>query len=187
MADDRDDGSQSDSPGRDRLSLGGSEAGAFLGGAAIGALFGGAVGYFLLRFASGDEPPIRVKGGSMEFQLLSTTMYWKSLGSRQWKISNGTRANAYYQASIVVQSSTKCPSQEKKGETVTVTHSDGAWVELKATGNHTRLRSSVDLELSDGDRLLTYCAKGHISKIEIEDLDCRLNSGELQHMLLMDY
>ena len=136
MADYR-DSSSSDHPTIrfDRLPLSGIDVASVLKGAAIGAIAGAAAAYFLQRkLDTGDEPPIRVKGGSMEFQLLSNAIYWKDLGGKKWKPSGGTLGKEEYKASIIVKGAGKCPSQTKPGEIVKVTHNDGTWVELKGNG-----------------------------------------------------
>lgn len=186
--DDRDSSGWTDSPvTKDRLSFGGHDASSLLTGFVFGAALGALILHLFKKRAFSEEPPIRVKGGSMEFRLLTDTMYWKPLGGMKWKVSDGTRAKEYYQATIIVKSSGKCVSQTKPGN-VRVTYSDGTWVELKATGKQTRLKSSAPLELSDNDRVLTYVSKdGYVSRIEVDDLDCQLEPGALDHMLLLDY
>jgi hypothetical protein len=50
---------------------------------------------------SGDEAPIRVKGGSITFEALSSTTHWKQVGGRDhWVLDDGDRSRDEYLVSI---------------------------------------------------------------------------------------
>src|SRR5215207_8510890 len=92
MADDRDEIQSEDAPVKlDRPGLIGSDAPKLITAAAIGAAVGAAVSHFLegqLTLRSGDEPPIRIKGGSIHCEILSDSVHWEDDGNPQnWKLS----------------------------------------------------------------------------------------------------
>ena len=195
MADHPDYGSPNASIGKDRLSLGGSDATAFLGGAALGVLFGGAVGYFLLRLAGGDEPPIRVKGGSMEFELLGHSAKWKQTGSgggrKKWQPEHGKRAQTMYEVLLAVRVAGKCESFTWYGSTVTVTYSDGTEVIFTVDQEVTTADASDKVKRNDSDkRVLEYDpGDGYIKTIVVKgNPTVSLDAGDkIEHMLLLDY
>ena len=62
----------------------------------VGLLLGGLLAYALIssRAAYGDEPPIRVKNGSIELHLLSKNKNWSQpngTNKKKWKPSAGKR------------------------------------------------------------------------------------------------
>src|SRR5262245_19361599 len=66
-----------------------------LSGAVIG-IVGAFIGFRIL--STGDEPPIRVKGGSIELHLLSKDATWTNAGNHYKTV--GTRGNDTYQVKV---------------------------------------------------------------------------------------
>ena len=188
MVDDRDSGGGKDfAATKERFSLGGHDVPSLVTGAVVGAVVGAAFTHFFLRFLSGDEPPIRIKGGSMRFDLVTQIINWKKDGSaKKWKLSDGTRGREEYNVIILVKPGSSCSSQTVSGKKVRVQHSDGSWVQIKGTGNHTKLESSADLTPADNDRALLYSANGHIDKVEVDSFSCSFGAGELEDLLLTE-
>jgi len=177
----------------ERSPLGGQTA-AIVGFAAIvGAAAGAVAAWFKLRalVATGDEPPIRVKNGSMEFQLLTKagSRNWDEDGNpRKWKVSGGSRGKDEFQVTIVVRTGATCSSQSVSGKTVEVEYSDDTKVELKATGKKTRLTSGKDLTRTDEKRTLEYTESGHIRRITVDSFTCNFTDrDQLEHVLVLDY
>jgi hypothetical protein len=178
----------------ERSPLGGQTA-AIVGFAAIvGAAAGAAAAWFKMKafVATGDEPPIRVKNGSMELQLLTKagSRKWDDPDGnpRKWEVSGGSRGKDEFQVTIVVRNGATCSSQAVSGRTVEVEYSDGTRVELKATGKKTRLKSSKDLTRTDEERTLVYTASGHIQKITVDTFTCTFTGpDQLEHVLVLDY
>ena len=168
---------------------------AFLGGTFIGALAGCAAAVYALRsfgFA-GDEPPIRVKGGSFHLDLTCGTTIWDEvgMGGKKWKIKNGTRGKDEYDVSIV-SNNTSCSQKAPKGKRVyieyTTTGGVVRWVEIKAPGNMTHVTASDPFDLVNWGRSLMWSVDGHISKIDVDGKICIFaDKTELEHALLMDF
>lgn len=158
----------------------GSSSGAtLLTAAAIGgALLGAGLVYFSL--SAGDEPPIWVKNGSMEIELLHNSKEWRENGNKaNWKVSGGTRGKSTYQVLISPSNAANCSGDLKPAtETVTFVYSDAAstTVEFKATGNHTHIKvtPAQDLTQSSDKRTLSLDAGGggYIAKIQAGQTSC---------------
>jgi hypothetical protein len=123
-----------------------------------------------LGFASGDEAPIRVKGGSIDLELLNTTQTWRKTGSdnTKWKISGGRRDHEDYALTVDAKQGT-CNVTADRKTTVRVTYSDNHYVEFSAQGNHTAVQADVPLSTSPDERTLSYAiSTGYISAIQLD-------------------
>jgi len=123
-----------------------------------------------LRLFSGDEAPIRVKGGSIHLELLNATRTWKKNGSdgTKWKMSGGTRNHADYKLTFAAQQGACSVTPDRK-TTVKVTYSDNHWIEFTGQGNHTAVTSDVGLQTSADERTLSYVVSGgYISAIHLD-------------------
>ena len=124
----------------DRLSFGVSAGPRLLTGAAIGAALGAFAAYCLRKVS--EEPPIRVKGGSTEFEILSGTVTWEQEGSRRnWRLSLGEKRTDDYLVKIEVEKNGVTTVNCYRGDVVRVYHDEHEWVELKARGRQTKLKS----------------------------------------------
>src|SRR5687768_5657928 len=167
---------------------------AFLSGTLAGAaICGAAVMAFKLFRLAGDEPPIRVKGGSFHLDLTCGTTIWDEIGNtgKTWKIKNGSRGKEEYDVSIV-SNKKLCSKSAAKGKRVyieyTTTGGGVRTVEIKAPGNMTHITASDSLDLVNWDRSLTWDVAGHISMIDVDGSVCTFaDKTELEHALLMDF
>jgi len=149
----------------------------------------GCSGLRFFSFLSGDEAPIRVKGGSIHLELLNTTQTWKSAGDDKWKISGGRRKHEEYSLTIVAKAGTCSVTADRK-MAVKITYSDSHWIRFTGKGHHTEVTSDVKLTTSaDGvphdGRTLSFDRKdGYISAVSLDDhLVCAFASKEEFTML----
>jgi hypothetical protein len=167
--------------------------------AAIGALaLAGLVAVAKLLLASGDEPPIRVKKGSMEFHVLHQGKFWKG-GGQAWSIGGGifgtdggTRSKETYDVVITPNGSNVAgcpPGTRPTGASVQFTYSDGKSVTLSATGKHTHVTADATLNRSANKKVLVYTPTGYIAAIAVDGTPvCTFaNEDELVDVLLLDF
>jgi hypothetical protein len=159
---------------------------ALIGAGFAGALLGGAVVWCLRLFRAGDEPPIRVKGGSLHIDATGGAT-WKMQGTdgKKWKLDKGSKNSDEYDVSIVASGS-GCVNNAPRGKRVTLTYSDGTTVEIKAAGNNTMVASSERLTLGNGDQRLTYSGTGYIRQVDVDSSTCTFASGDFNHAWLAD-
>lgn len=147
--------------------------------------------YLAGAFETGDEPPIRVKNGSLELQLLTNSRHWKQNPDlKHWKISGGTRGKDPLDVSIAVNAGATCTVQSGTGNAVSVTYSNGTKIDIQATGRRSYVVSSADLTVSGPKRrLLTYSGDGFISSVVLDsNTMCTFsNKTQLANLLISDY
>lgn len=161
--------------------------------------------YLAGAFETGDEPPIRVKNGSLELYLASSGERWKQQEDpKHWKISGGKRAKDPLDVAIALNpaevnvGTTPCTAQAGTGDPLILTYSNGtstlATITIKSTpnGKRTLVESTADLSLSSVDpknRLLTYSTDGFISRIVLgTNTMCTFTKKEqLAELVIMDY
>ena len=197
MTDERDEIQSQDTPVTiERKARISPDAPRLITAAAIGAAVGAAVTHVMesLEFfefdRSGDEAPIRVKGGSITFELLSKTTKWKPLGSNRdhWVLDHGERGRDEYVVLLVVKdSSGKLESytlcSKKK---IRIFYEDTALIELKSNSKKTHLISThpADSDTSDPP-VLTYLR--NVKRIVVDSNSIDVPSGSvLESMLLLD-
>lgn len=97
----------------------------------------------------GDEPPIRVRNGSVDLQIGGA---WESVGGdkKDWKVKGEpVRDGNDYEVIVGGATPTECPSTTAMGNPVTFTVKEGnnvvGSIVVRATGNKTRVRSEKDL------------------------------------------
>jgi hypothetical protein len=191
MADFDDEIQSEDAPVKlDRSALIGSDAPKLITAAAIGAAVGAAVSHFLQDFRSGDEPPIRVKGGSIKFELLSSTATWKPVGSGRdhWVLSHGQRGRDEYVVVLVIQDAAgKLESHTLCGrKKIKIQYDEQGLVELKSNSKRTQLKSThkADSDTSNPPEL-TYLREVKRIIVDSESFDIP-SGGKLESMLLLD-
>lgn len=139
-----------------------------------------------------DEPPIRVKNGTMELWLLSHSDGWIRDGnSRNWKL-HGRRTKDDLDIMIAVGSGATCTAPlDRSGRKLEVHYSDSTEVDLQSTGNHTKVTASKDLTMRDGaPQLLTYGGPtDYISSIVMDGKTiCTFTAADQLHSLVvLDY
>lgn len=121
---------------------------------------------------SEDEPPIRVRGGSIVIDLLGGGEFEEHgpRDKKNWKIvGDPPRERSNYTVAIVSSAET-CPSRIVTDvPKVTVTYSDGQWVQFAAAGNGTKITTmnAIDHEVPAERRRLRYGAEGYIQNIDV--------------------
>jgi hypothetical protein len=140
----------------------------------VGLLAGALAAYALFELTStSEEPPIRVKNGSMELQILSTSIKWKQDGSlTKWKVDGGSRTSATYTIDVKSQGQASCTNGGNgSGTVIKVTYSDNASVAIQSNANHTRVTASANL-VNPNNQLLLHTdlgsSKGYIQTIEVD-------------------
>lgn len=116
-----------------------------------------------------DEPPIRVKNGSMTLTLVSSD--WKPSGTA-WTPRAGTNAGGFIVVVEIVRGSRRELGQPVFGRAVEITYSDGAVIRLKYSGNakKTKVTPKHDLRKTAAE-VLEYGqpGKGYITGLEVMD------------------
>jgi hypothetical protein len=202
MTEHRDEiGSQDDAPVKlDRSDLVGPDAPKLITAAAVGAAVGAAVTHvlqsmqFMQEARSGDEAPIRVKGGSITFEALSKTAKWEQIGTNRdhWVLTEGERGRDEYLVVLVIKdSSGNLESHTLCGKNKILLHyGENAVVELKSnssTGKRKTHLKSTHGANSDTSvpPVLTYLQS--IRRIVVGSSSFDLLSGStLESMLLLD-
>ena len=199
MADFDDEVESEDAPVKlDRPAIIGPDAPKLITAAAIGAAVGAAVSHFLegrLDFrTSGDEAPIRVKGGSIIFEALSKTAKWEQIGTNRdhWVLTEGERGRDEYLVALVIKdSSGNLESHTLCGKTkIQLHYGENAVVELKSNSStgkrktHLKSTHGADSDTSVPP-VLTYLR--NIRRIVVGSKSFDLPTGStLESMLLLD-
>ena len=118
---------------------------------------------------SSDEPPIRVRNGSMTIALVSSA--WKA--SRQaWTPLDGTNAGGFIVVVEVATRSGRTLGQPVFGREVEVSYSDGAVVRFKRGPISKKTKVTPKRVLrKTADEVLEYGqpGKGYIAGVEVKD------------------
>jgi hypothetical protein len=160
------------------------------------AILAGVAAYFFATLASGDEPPIRVKGGSED--LIISYDQWEKDGSNQdWKPKNRGRGKDKLNVVVLYNAGAVCKGHYVEADKISVEYVDGSdtnSVSIKSTGNHLKVKSEKDLALSSSDTTLSYGVphQGRISRLIVDGDDqnpyCTFGSGEdLDQILILDW
>ena len=126
---------------------------------ALGVAIGAAAvfGYFTIM-AAGDEPPIRVRNGSIELEVLHKSRYWKEVGSggTHWKINQGQRLSNTYWMYLAPTNTADCNTAKANGNVIRFILSDDSWVEVESHNNKTDVTSNKALTRSADKKILSY-------------------------------
>ena len=171
---------------------------AFVGGTFVGAVLGCATAYAMqsLWFA-GDEPPIRVKNGSLNVDVLSKTATWEKNGSRKkWKLKSwGTRGRDEFDV-VIVTSGKVCVPGSASGEVVIIEYTETTpqgnvlrSVRIESKNKKTEvINASHDLDHTPDERGINFNVPGYISKIKVDAHEWTFASaGDLDYALLMEF
>ncbi|MEO5897513.1 MAG: hypothetical protein ABIS06_17625 [Vicinamibacterales bacterium] len=164
---------------------------AFLGGAAVGACICAVAAYLFGGGETSEEPPIRVKGGSMKFNLLSASVEWVEQGSkRKWGLSLGTRNQPKYKVETTYMRLGQPHTETAYGDTIRIHYgepSEHFWVEMKISNyKKTTLRSRHDVLPSADKKVLTHTRS--IVRIEVgNETPYFAVDGALIQMDVLDY
>jgi hypothetical protein len=138
--------------------------------AAIGAALAGGIIYLLS--GSGDEPPIRVKGGSIDFDLLHADGSWELKGGK-WHVAGGSRSGDDLLIYLGAQDPAHCRGQvvrKKEKKIKFVYYNEGEskdyTVLLHATGKKTKVESELPFSWAPGNpTVLSNNGPGYIKEI----------------------
>lgn len=135
----------------------------------------GAVAFAIFRVlvpsAAGDEPPIRVRNGSLELRL-DVREKWKTSGTN-WKITGAKRNNDEYLVFVTFNSGTPCTGNgSATGSSIEITYFVAAGntksVKLTVDGKHTLVDSDAPLQISTDKKVLSYSpGTGYIQSISV--------------------
>ena len=114
-----------------------------------------------------DEPPIRVRNGSMTMTLVSSK--WKDAG-QAWKPVDGTNAGGFIVVVEVATRSGRVLGQPVFGKEVDISYSDGAVIRFKHGAAKTKVTPKRVLTKTAED-VLAYGqpGKGYITGVEVKD------------------
>ena len=114
-----------------------------------------------------DEPPIRVRNGSMTITLVSSR--WESSG-RAWQPQDGTNAGGFIVVVEVATGSGRRLGQPVFGREVDISYSDGAVIRFKHGATKTKVTPKRVLTKTAED-VLAYGqpGKGYITGVEVKD------------------
>ena len=171
--------------------LGGFDATSLFAGALVGAALGAIVGFLAKRPRADDEPPIRVKGGSIPFEVLDTKVFWLVDGNRKkWKLSGGQKLTEKYVVRVTITPGAGKPSTtfyQGVKEVVVYHDGDAGAVQVKSTGNHTKLTASAHNMDHDESFPFVVTHPRNIKSVELDGEPIyRPEDGELE-MLIYDY
>jgi hypothetical protein len=164
--------------------------GAVVGISLLAGLIGGVIGY-LARFAdSGDEPPIRVKNGSMQFQLLGNDKWKPKDSGKYWVMKNGKERSQNRIQLTAAYNGVSCQNTAS-GDAVKLIFSDESYVTVTAVDKKTRVEAQDPARFDDGTdkKNLIYNGNGYIKSIVVDGTTlCNFASeDQLTHLLLLDY
>jgi hypothetical protein len=160
------------------------------------ALAVGALIAWLVLAASGDEPPIRVKKGSIYFDIVNSPHKWKENPDKMnWRFTSGTRGNPYT-VLITPKNPASCNGPLKAtGNKITVIYREGedatsdSTVTLEIVNNKTKLTSTVELEPENNHRRLRYDIddKGFIAHLSVGATACNFTPVDgLEEAFVLD-
>lgn len=136
--------------------------------AALGLIVGSGLFMLVNYFDAADEPPIRVKNGSLELEIPLIYGPWKQNGdARHWKTSGKTRKSTDLSVMLTVASGVACQPKSGIGGVLTVKYSDNQTVTIDGTKKHTHVVGMSDLVLDSAEHALSYKAAGYISDITL--------------------
>jgi hypothetical protein len=157
---------------------------------AIGAAIGAAI---VLGGSSSDEAPIRVKNGSMDIELLSTSQAWADDGSA-WHIDGGHRYREEFEVTVAARSDAQCsPSKVASGANVELTFNDNRVIRFQSAGQKTKITPNSVIQQT-GSRQLRYgpVGGGFIRQIAVRGngaptVLCTFQGPEqLDHILILN-
>lgn len=163
MGEAKDSASASDVPGRQRIGLTRTQ---FYVALATAAALGAALGYFggkILR--TSDEPPIRVRGGSMHLELMcgGPEEWMPDTGAGTWFISDGLNPGGEYTIALDAQPGI-CQNVPAKARIVEVSYSNNETVTLQHVGQRTKVHGPAGV-VKGAPRRLDYTENGFIQKL----------------------
>lgn len=136
---------------------------------ALGIVAVGVLAYSLLTTTS-EEPPIRVKKGSIILDLVSTgTEQWQQNPSdKTWFISDGENSNEEYGIGLKIEGNpSQCQNVPAKAKIVTVTFSSGVDFRLQHQQKKTKVNAPNGTVKKSPTRI-EYPFQGYITKLDFQ-------------------
>lgn len=164
MTDSDDEKSILDSWAEDPLAAGVAAAIGAAAGAAIASAFSSA------SIRGGDEPPIRVRHGSMRIQLLHRQMTRRFVqmgGPRKWTI-DGSADRGRDEFIVVVLPDDPNKIVVREAVNVVIVYSDDKYVHFKSTGRKTRVTGERDLQRNTDQEIKYNGFGGYIARVELD-------------------
>jgi hypothetical protein len=168
-------------------------------GLVVGLLGALMIGVLLSR--TGDEPPIRVKGGSIELELLEPdglfSRKWNEDGNtkKKWTLG-GKRKDDAYQILVAYTGGACRHGGYTQGRIVKLHYSkNSGLVQVKAEDKRTKVDADADMARLPDSKVLVYPAteagpSGYITKIEVDNAPfCDFDQDEkkLLQMVLLEF
>jgi hypothetical protein len=158
---------------------------AVVAAALVGGLILGGLLAFLLTRDPGDEPPIRVKNRSIEFEVVHRRNRWREIAPNDkmhWRLSGGAKNTPDLEIYVAPSDATKCPNGVfKAGSKVTFVYGDGNTADIEVTiasdaDYRTTLTSNKPLEFGtrpngqENRKVVLYKGQGEkfIQRIAVE-------------------
>ena len=136
------------------------------------AALGAVTAFFIFRslstLSADEEPPIRVRNGSLELHVVSASYTWRKTGDH-WMMTGGKRRKDDFKIQTIYSNGGTCSGNgSATGTPLRITYSDGKYVELTVQGKHTEVRSNADLQIVSGGQVLSYDpGSGYIQTIDV--------------------
>jgi hypothetical protein len=137
------------------------------------------------RTGSGDEPTIRVKNGSMVFEIINSSRRWAHASEGAWGFNRGRRANLVYTVDIGT-TNPDCPRRATGSRIVVHSGSANVTLTIDANSKRTRLTPRESLRPEDSDRVLRHVG-GDITRIEIDETSCDFDQHPLEDVIIHDF
>lgn len=156
------------------------------------------VGTLVFRMmAGGDEPPIRVRGGSIHLDLNGPKVEWEQIGTtNEWKIKREPKrdnGDFYFDidpATACAADTNNKGNKKGQGTIITLTHSDGAEITVEVKNNKKTRVMGAGLTLDNNNQTLSLNRpEGFLLGIAIDGVkNCTFRSKEdFKGMGLFDY
>ena len=154
----------------------------------LGIVAVGVLAYALLT--TSEEPPIRVKKGSMHLDLLTSGQGWNqdSPDGKVWSPKGSGKNPSHKYTLMWSLDGTPCenplPTQANRVE---VWYSDATNVEIKHQPSHkSQLIGSTTLSMTNDERRLTYGVGGYVARIRVTpgNFSCTFTAGEFLGLCL---
>ena len=114
--------------------------------ALLGAATAGLLVYALLEFSdAGDEPPIRVRHGTVILEVVHNRYKWTGPAGGPWKLTGGTRGSDILQVYLAPTDPAHCGNVQKGSSDVvrlTISNDPNKWIQLASVGQHLQVTAN---------------------------------------------
>src|SRR5262245_3699527 len=122
---------------------------------------------------TGDEPPIRVRGGTMHLDLLAQGDQDFEPDSqsdkKKWHIKGLPKRDRNDFLVVVVSANANCNGKVASANKVDVLYSDGQSVEFKSNSNNTKITATKDLNHLSAKYLKYETSGGYVSEVKVDN------------------